>query len=572
MKLPAMNSGMQIPLHPFAFSVFPVISLYAANLGKGYLSEAIAIAAGLVVLVALLLLVVNLLTKQVSASAIILTAFLVLFFSFGHIISTVAGILDWLGLSEHTQFLAEGESSLIVWLTIGALLLVGVVRYVTNKAGRLGTLTQFLNIVALALLAISGLNLAYNSVRFYVMPRLRAEMDSTVRQPSGIDHEDAGMDELSSSSALANKETSGEAEGVHEFVSSWQRNAPSERLTVSSPMPDIYYIVVDAYARGDILQTIFGYDNSAFINYLVDKGFYVASASTANYPQTGLSLSSSLNMEYLDDTISQIGTYTSDRQPLAVMIKENKVSRLLRNSGYKLIAFDSGYDLTQIMEADRYLSPLMWIPSPFQEEFVMLTPLSVFRKTMTDFRRERILYAFEHIPDVTEIEEPTFVFAHVQIPHYPFIFDADGRPIEPQRGTGRREDYEYDEYIEAYSGQLAFVSKQLMATVNAILSRSPSPPIIIIQSDHGPSAHLDPSWSYSDMNLSERLSILNAYLFPDQKYESLYKEISPVNTFRVVFNEYFGADYELMDDRSYWATWDRPYYCIDVTGQLEREE
>lgn len=49
---------------------------------------------------------------------------------------------------------------------------------------------------------------------------------------------------------------------------------------------DIYYIVVDGYGREDILGDIYGFDNSEFITFLDEEGFYVAEESKSNYIQT----------------------------------------------------------------------------------------------------------------------------------------------------------------------------------------------------------------------------------------------------------------------------------------------
>jgi len=49
--------------------------------------------------------------------------------------------------------------------------------------------------------------------------------------------------------------------------------------------PDIYYIILDAYCRADILSEMYHHDNSDFLNYLTDNGFYVADQSrSALYP------------------------------------------------------------------------------------------------------------------------------------------------------------------------------------------------------------------------------------------------------------------------------------------------
>ncbi len=572
MRLPALSRWREFPFHPFLFSVFPITSLYAANLGKGYLGAAIAIAAGLVIIVAVLWLLLNLLTRQASASAIILTAFLLLFFSLGHLISALGTMLEKLQVAEQTEFLVKGETSLIVWLSVGAVILLAITRRVLRRAGELDAVTRFLNIVALALLVISGLNLAYNGVSFYVIPRLQAEMEKppTTTADQGSAGYSAGATQASATAA--NSEATEKNKGVKGFIRSWRQNVPAGGIAIPSSPPDIYYIVVDAYARQDVLQSLYGYDNSEFIDYLVDKGFYVADYSAANYPQTALSLASTLNMMYLDDVIDQVGTHTSNRTPLDVMIKQSEVFSLLRNSGYKLTAFDSGYDPTRIRDADEYLSPPGWSPSAFEEAFIMLTPMSVFRRTIADYRRARTLYMFDHIPDATEDDRATLVFAHITIPHFPFIFDAEGCPIEPSKGAGNREDYGDDEYLELYTDQLVFTSEKVISIIDEILSQSPEPPIIILQSDHGPAAQLAPSWSLSHSNVTERLSILNAYFFPDRDYTSLYEGISPVNTFRVVLNEYFGMDFELLVDRAFFSSWSRPYDLTEVTSELKRGE
>ena len=69
-------------------------------------------------------------------------------------------------------------------------------------------------------------------------------------------------------------------------------------------------------------------------------------------------------------------------------------------------------------------------------------------------------------------------------------------------------------------------------------------------------------------DLVERMSKLNAYYFPARKYEGLYGKITPVNSFRVVLNTYFGANLELLPDRSFFSTWSEPYHFIDVTDTV----
>ena len=55
------------------------------------------------------------------------------------------------------------------------------------------------------------------------------------------------------------------------------------------------------------------------------------------------------------------------------------------------------------------------------------------------------------------------------------------------------------------------------------------------------------------------MSILNAYYFPGGRYEGLYEAISPVNSFRVVLNTFFGAKL---------PTAARPELLLDLDGSV----
>ena len=69
----------------------------------------------------------------------------------------------------------------------------------------------------------------------------------------------------------------------------------------------------------------------------------------------------------------------------------------------------------------------------------------------------------------------------------------------------------------------------------------------------------------------ERLSIFNAYYLPGGGNEKLYPEISPVNTFRIVFNHYFDTNFEILKDESYYSLIKRPYQIENVTHRALRE-
>ena len=109
---------------------------------------------------------------------------------------------------------------------------------------------------------------------------------------------------------------------------------------------------------------------------------------------------------------------------------------------------------------------------------------------------------------------------------------------------------------------------KLKRAIDTILVRSKRPTIIILQGDHGPGSMLD--WkSAANTNMPERLSILSAYYFPDKQYDLLYDKITPVNTFRLIFHQYFGEAIGRFEDKSYFSVWNTPWDFIDVTDTVD---
>ena len=105
-----------------------------------------------------------------------------------------------------------------------------------------------------------------------------------------------------------------------------------------------------------------------------------------------------------------------------------------------------------------------------------------------------------------------------------------------------------DHYEKLYPGQLAYASKRMRVIVDRILSESKTEPIIIIQADHGLKV-VPPGFKAHTAKI--KYGILNAYCLPDGGDKLLYPDVSPVNSFRIVFNQCFGTDYELLEDITY---------------------
>jgi hypothetical protein len=311
--------------------------------------------------------------------------------------------------------------------------------------------------------------------------------------------------------------------------------------TTNSTQPDIYYIILDAYGREDVLKSQLGFDNSAFLDALRERGFYVADCSQSNYGYTEYSLTSTLNYDYLDHL-----NVNSNVERIAIL-KHSVVRSFLEEQGYQIVSAPTGWDMTEWKDADVYLDyDRSYSALPEFEKLVMDTTvlrivldfnLFDINRITDNNHRSRVLSLLKHLKRLPTEEGDLFVFAHLVIPHPPYRFGPngewlDGRPANLQT---------------AYIGQVVFINQEILQVIDTILAKSDTPPIIVIQGDHGP----PPQLSHSS---AQKMPILNAYYFPGVDVEKvLYSTISPVNTFRVILNSYFGQDLSLLADMSYYA-------------------
>ncbi len=341
----------------------------------------------------------------------------------------------------------------------------------------------------------------------------------------------------------------------------------------SDKLPDIYYIILDGYAGSDSLEEFYDYDNHEFIDFMTEKGFFIASKSRCNYPWTYLSLASTLNMEYVNFLSEDAGIESDDRTLPYDMITNNKVWKFLDSMGYQFVHFDSsGWGPTD-RNRNADISIRVNRFNEFYISMIHTTMLKPFEKyIITDSGIQKVLYSFSNLGRVNQIDGPKYIFAHIMTPHPPFFFGADGELI-PEA------EYRLDAYWEKekYLDQLIYVNSMIETLVEEILSGSKVPPIIIIQGDHGARSTLgnprgdreDPAnigWLYPTAEmLRESTPILNAYYLPDAGSNLLYDSISPVNTFRLIFNIYFDKDYELLEDKCYYSPYWQPYDFYDVT-------
>ena len=554
---------------PFLFALFPILSLYASNVRLVRPRELVVPSVAAIAVSALLLLVTYILLRDLDGAAIVVCAVWVLVILYRVALKALGG---------------AGQGREYLLLVASLALFSGVALAVRRWRGQLRELVQVVAVMGIALVAMPIAKAAPALISQRPQPIARtqnavlggAEVQLPTVTPPEVEPKAAHPTALPTEPATGSTEAlmlAAAPAASEETPAPTASPSPTASLTGANK-PDIYYIILDGYARQDVLQEIYGYDNTAFLQALEDRGFYVATRSRANYCQTYLSLASSLNGTYLDALAAGSLAEGDDRRPLQDMIRQNAAASYLRDQGYTYVAYSTGYTDAEMQSADVYVAAPKSL-SQFTSGLMNTTPISPVIALQYDLHRQRLLYAFDHLPDAATRDGPTFVFAHICAPHPPFVFAEDGTPITPNREFTLSDGSHYmsgpdraetAEYVERYRGQVAFVSQRILQTVDAILAASPTPPIIILQADHGPGAYL--YWETPQKtNMKERLSILNAYYVPPEIRAQLYEEITPVNTFRILFNALFGTDYILAPDASYFSTWNHPYRFIPVSPE-----
>jgi hypothetical protein len=496
-------------IHPFLFGLFPILFLYSYNIRELPFTEILipsAIVLGFTAISVILLWLI--LKKDGKKSGIITSCFLVLFFSYGRVYDVIQGA------SIGTFIIGRHRYLMILW---ALLFILGL--YFTIRIRRdLRNFTNILNVAAVVLVVFS-----IASIGIYKLNTARVEEVTT----------------------------ESDQEEIYE-------------LNEHTVTPDIYYIILDGYASSNTLREVYSYDNSEFEDYLTEKGFYIATESTSNYPMSFLSMASSLNMEYINYLSDTLGLESDDRSIPHQMIEDNRVMNILKSMGYKYIHFSSGWGPTnynQYADLNIAISRSSW--NDFQTLLIQTTIADAFiKKFFQDVGRNRVFNTFSSLAKIHEIDGKKFIFSHIVCPHPPYLFNKDGGPV-PEA------EFNMDEWgtaqKEYYLNQLIYINTEVERLVNEILSKSEIPPVIVLQADHGSrNTFIEGRYPTDDM-FREGMRIFNAIYIPNERYDLLYDSITPVNTFRVIFNTCFDMDYELLDDRSYNSFEVEPYRFKDVT-------
>jgi hypothetical protein len=338
--------------------------------------------------------------------------------------------------------------------------------------------------------------------------------------------------------------------------------------------PDIYLIVLDKYEGTRMLGPQYGFDNRPFEDSLRARGLVVPAHAQANYVHTSLALAAMLNFDYLDDLPKRFGIDNGDWELVYPLVENNRLAALLRSQGYRYVFFPSAFAATrQSRLADAQLPSPSQIRPEFETIWLWMTPIptahllacriagcQVFTFSYTPESAELLDWKFEQLPLLTGRERPVFVFAHLTLPHEPYVYYRTCQHREPYWPLDDTNDTL--SVKRAYVEQIECLNRKLLGLVDAIRRRSGTPPVILLQADHGHGrlGRLAPGLdAVAPWQVAERRAVFAAYALPGVPVGEVSDSITPVNIIRVVLRHYFNVDLPNRPDVTYWSGWTRPY-------------
>jgi len=526
-------------IHPFLVGIFPILIIYSQNIGRVEITELFLPVIIIVGLTIGLYYFLKLILKNENKSAIIVTLILIMLFSYGHIYYLLSDVMiDEFDIGQNRYLIPAFG------------LVLGISIFFIIRARRVfDNATSILNVISIVFIIVAISNVALVGA------------------------------EITSCDKCSNQEFFYEARDFSDYFESHEFS-----ISENQELPDVYYLILDEYARNDALIEYHNFSNHELTEFLEKKGFHIAKNSFANYPMSVQSIPAIMNMDYINFLADEIGTEVRNYKPLNGknygLYPNNMVIKNFKEMDYKIITFNT-------FALHLHENPLADKTFCHRDKFLLdnrladvLARTSIFGYYIERWAegelRQATLCAFENFGNAGNVfDEPVFVWAHVMLPHPPWIFGPNGEEITPGKPLLITDNPEFRdsgwEPKRQYIQQVQFANKKTIEVVKNILENNRNA-IIIIQGDHGT------AWETNWMEPSkedawQRLRNFDAIYFPDKdKRDLLLDDRTLVNTFRTVFNAYYESNYELLENKMYWGWNAKPYYFEEMTQYLREKQ
>lgn len=516
-----MKKPESFPYHFLLIAAFQILSLYAINVNKIDISDALSILFLAVLLTSLLFLVILIITRNIQQSGVIATFYCFFFFIYGRLYEIFFGfVIAGLFVGRNKYLLPI----FVIFLIAGTVFLFRS-QWFKNTLNRI---TYLLNIFALSLVAISILMAVIN-------------FDWT----------------------LYGKKAKLQVKDDNITITTQQDKKTPESSGLKTP--NVYFMIFDSYASPEVLRKYYGWNDHDLVDSLRSRGFTVNENAFCNYPFTILSINSYLNMGYIHEE-PEFMNAKSKWGYMENRIEQNKVMSYFQSQGYNVVTTKTGNEKYKVQKENVIYNRVRSLFSNELMEAVIHTSLLfiIEFELRADFLRDTILSEISALSQADLPSIPTFYYSHILCPHQPYIFREDGsKPKIYESAWGKIENR------NKYIAQVRFIGRKILEVVDSIRKRDPGA-VIIVRSDHG---HGNIVGNYL-LNLGKpplaflesQYGILSATYLPIGI--SIPEKNTPVNLFRYLFNTLFNAKLEVLPDKAFFTPLDEPFDFHEVTNEL----
>lgn len=331
-------------------------------------------------------------------------------------------------------------------------------------------------------------------------------------------------------------------------------NAPSKKTAAvtfnaskAEARPNVYLLVFDEYPGYKSLKDSFGFANDSLYRFLENNEFNIQPVFS-NYGLTAFSMSSILNMRYINTDFDPLKLTQLDFQVRTDEIRNAAVFDVFKSMGYRFNNY-SIFDindqhglsnsnefvpvhsmmLTDKIFHNRFMRNSSW----FIKKFPLWSKQYLFEHDVNNLKAQEMIVNASRAKE----DKPVFSYGHFFLPHLPFYRDS----------LGKYNSIEYiaDEaivYKERFLSYLKYTNLVITSLAGSVIKNDPNS-VIIIMSDHG-------FKNYSNKQLYEPYNFDNicAIRFKAKALLPFRDKWSMVNLFPYIFNSFYNQGMPYLAD------------------------
>jgi hypothetical protein len=326
--------------------------------------------------------------------------------------------------------------------------------------------------------------------------------------------------------------------------------------TKLSEKPDIYHIIFDSHTNGLALKQYWNYEDDLY-PFLQSRGFFTVDSGYSNYISTPYSISSVFNLQYLEGAEPYLISTSENFFIGQRVFRQNAVYKFFERNNYDFSVFaqvqneklmlstgilgvtpPTTWLRKQTMERI-YLNPWVWqkIKKMGKDSNENPAPVIKSMQQFNTYNEQALNHIFSDCKNANTRErdaKPLFSFTHILLPHDPYLYDENGVLVKSPQPDNNN--------MSRYLGQLKYSNSLIKKITDCLLKDTIRKKIIIIQGDHG-------YRHYTSARPGASFDALNAIYFYNKDYSGIRENMSHVNTYRIIFNKFFGTSLPMLEDR-----------------------